>query len=71
MEELLAWMGDERLPEPGQVDAVVRYLEIDADYYRGLACGVRCARPSTTATGRRHAPPDRGDSDRRGLTVRT
>ena len=39
-DELLAWMGDEELPGPGQVDGVLRYLEIDADQYRGLC--LRC-----------------------------
>jgi len=35
-DELLAWMGDEHLPEPGQSEAVMGYLEVDADHYRGL-----------------------------------
>jgi len=36
VDELLAWMGDEDLPDAGQVDTVLGYLEIDAERYRGL-----------------------------------
>jgi hypothetical protein len=36
IDELLAWIGDEQLPDTGQVPTVLRYLEIDADHYRGL-----------------------------------
>jgi hypothetical protein len=36
MDELLAWTGDEVLPAPAQVGTVLRYLDVDADQYRGL-----------------------------------
>jgi len=48
VEELLGWMGDEHLPEPGQVDAVVRYLEVDADHYRGLCLRSQMRRVQST-----------------------
>jgi len=36
VDELLAWTGDEVLPDTAQSETVLRYLDIDADHYRGL-----------------------------------
>ena len=35
-DDLLAWLGDERLPEPVASASVCRYLGIDERRYRGL-----------------------------------
>jgi hypothetical protein len=36
VDELLAWTGDEVLPDAARTESVLRYLDIDADHYRGL-----------------------------------
>ena len=36
-DELLAWLGDERLPGPSASPSVCRYLGIDERRYRGLS----------------------------------
>ena len=35
-DELLHWLGDERLPRPEKVVGVIHYLGVDAAHYRGL-----------------------------------
>ncbi len=35
-DDLLAWLGDERLPEPSAAPAVLHYLGADQGTYRGL-----------------------------------
>jgi hypothetical protein len=53
-EELLAWTGDEYLPHPEQVGAVLRYLAIDTDRYRGLCLRSQMRRVQSTI---RNGPP--------------
>ena len=36
VDDLYRWIGDEALPAAEQVDAVLGYLDIDADRYRSL-----------------------------------
>ena len=47
-DELLAWMGDEHLPDPSQADTVMRYLDADAEHYRGLCLRSQMRRVQST-----------------------
>jgi hypothetical protein len=47
VDDLVRWIGDEYLPETEQVALVLRYLDIDADRYRGLCLRSQMRRVQT------------------------
>ena len=48
VDELHAWMCDAHLPEPAQAATVLRYLEVDAERYRGLCLRSQMRRVQST-----------------------
>jgi len=47
VDDVLCWIGDEYLPATEQVTLVLRYLDIDADRYRGLCLRSQMRRVQT------------------------
>jgi len=48
VDDLHGWVADESLPDASQADTVVRYLDIDAERYRGLCLRSQMRRVQST-----------------------